>query len=385
MKKFVPHIIGGLLGIVLSGLIQAEGLGEDRFFLSFAFGMIAILLSYFVHIIIHEAGHLLFGLLSGYRFLSFRIASFMWQRSSRGISFYRFSIPGTGGQCLMAPPVYREDGFPFVLYNLGGSLTNLLSALLVYGFMRSMERGTGLRLALIIFVVLGIFTALTNAIPIRAGMIVNDGYNILSMRRERAARRAFWIQLAVQEALVDGTRLREMPAAWFELPTQKEMENHMISYLAVIYLQRLIDEGRFTEAREEALRLLADGSIALELYQYLIRLDLIYLALLEGSSPEEAMLHYGPDIERFMKMMPNYPAIIRNAYVIALFVDKDEEKAGQFEAKMDTIKARYPYPVEIEGELQLIAAARQAYENRRGLEEYLDKSLETNLNTLNHD
>lgn len=276
----------------------------------------------------------------------------------------------------MAPTAYREEGFPFVLYNLGGAIANLLSALIAYGFMRSMDRGSELRLAVMIFAVHGLFTALTNAIPFRAGIVVNDGYNILSMRRERAARRAFWIQLAVQEALVAGTRLREMPAAWFELPTQKEMENHMISYLAVIYLQRLIDEERFSEAREEALRLLDQGSIALELYQYLVRLDLIYLSLLEGFSSEEAMLHSGPDVERFMKMMPNYPAIVRSAYTIALFVDKDEEKANQFEAKMDTIKTSYPYPVEIEGELQLMALARQAFDAKRGLEkEHLDEKL----------
>ena len=46
------------------------------------------------------------------------------------LQFCRYQLAGTGGQCLLAPPPWREEGFPSLLYNLGGPAANLLSAAL---------------------------------------------------------------------------------------------------------------------------------------------------------------------------------------------------------------------------------------------------------------
>ena len=43
----------------------------------------------FLQLILHEAGHLLFGLASGYRFSSFRIGSMMWIRQNSKTSTCR--------------------------------------------------------------------------------------------------------------------------------------------------------------------------------------------------------------------------------------------------------------------------------------------------------
>lgn len=59
----------------------------------------------FIQIIIHEAGHLVFGLLSGYEFVSFRIGSITLAKYDNKYCFKRFHIAGTGGQCLMMPMV----------------------------------------------------------------------------------------------------------------------------------------------------------------------------------------------------------------------------------------------------------------------------------------
>ncbi len=79
-------------------------------------GMAAIMyLAIFLQIILHEAGHLLFGLLTGYRFSSFRIGSFMWILQDGKIRFKRFSLAGTGGQCLLLPPPMVDGKMPYVL------------------------------------------------------------------------------------------------------------------------------------------------------------------------------------------------------------------------------------------------------------------------------
>ena len=82
-------------------------------------GLLLLALAYLLQVIIHEAGHLVFGLISGYEFVSFRIGSFMLAKGNNGkLSLKRYFLAGTAGQCLLAPPDFEEDGYlPVGLYN----------------------------------------------------------------------------------------------------------------------------------------------------------------------------------------------------------------------------------------------------------------------------
>ena len=137
-------------------------------------------------------GEFMIKCMTGYKFSSFRIGSFMWLKKLR---FCRLSITGTGGHCLMVPPELKDGKMPFVLYNLGGSIINLLTAglsALLYGLYRDILYLPVLFLILLIF---GIFFAALNGIPMRMGNVDNDGYNALSLGENPAALRAFWIQM----------------------------------------------------------------------------------------------------------------------------------------------------------------------------------------------
>lgn len=82
----------------------------------------------FLQILLHEGGHLVCGLLSGYRFVSYRIGSWMVQRENGVLRVHRFSLAGTAGQCLMTPPDITNWKMPYKLYNAGGVLDNLMLA-----------------------------------------------------------------------------------------------------------------------------------------------------------------------------------------------------------------------------------------------------------------
>ena len=69
--------------------------------------------------IIHEGGHLIFGLLSGYHFGSFRVFNLIWIKEDGAIRLRRLSITGTAGQCLMVPPEPVDGKFPVVLCSTG--------------------------------------------------------------------------------------------------------------------------------------------------------------------------------------------------------------------------------------------------------------------------
>ena len=61
-----------------------------------------------LHTVIHEGGHMVFGLLTGYRFLSFRVLSFTIVKKDGKLIRKKLKVPGTLGQCLMYPPEWKD-------------------------------------------------------------------------------------------------------------------------------------------------------------------------------------------------------------------------------------------------------------------------------------
>lgn len=95
------------------------------------FGILIFVLSIAILIPLHEAGHLVCGLLSGYKFVSFRIFNLTFIKSDGKIKIKRYSIAGTGGQCLLTPPDLPIERIPTGWYNFGGVLFNIIAVIAV--------------------------------------------------------------------------------------------------------------------------------------------------------------------------------------------------------------------------------------------------------------
>ena len=165
----------------------------------------AFLLALLAQITLHEGGHLVCGLRSGYRFCSFRVGSLMWMRAEDGhLRLRRLRLAGTGGQCLMAPPDMVDGRLPVTLYNFGGALANLLTVALSLALYGPARRVPLLAAFLLFLAVIGGFSAAMNGIPLRLNGITNDGRNALSLQKDPAALRAFWVQMRVAAAQAQG-------------------------------------------------------------------------------------------------------------------------------------------------------------------------------------
>lgn len=184
-----------ILTIVLcfaAGVLTGELMGRAN--IPWWGGLIALAIvvaACWVQLIVHEAGHLVFGLRSGYKFLSFRIGNVMFMKENGKMKVKLFSLAGTGGQCLMSPPSMVKGKFPVQLYNYGGVLANLIVAavaviVLVLGFSYVWVAIPALAIALFGFV-----DAIINGIPIRTSVICNDGYNAVTLKNNKKALRAF--------------------------------------------------------------------------------------------------------------------------------------------------------------------------------------------------
>lgn len=142
---------------------------------------------------IHEAGHLLFGLLSGWRFGSFRLYSWIWLRENGKLRVKRSKIAGTTGQCLLIPPETEDGKTPYTLYNMGGVLLNLISAALLGALGFALKDSAVASFIAFVLAVQGLYSALLNGIPMRYAMVSNDGSNQRQMCkfRRRGVRSGF--------------------------------------------------------------------------------------------------------------------------------------------------------------------------------------------------
>ena len=358
-------LIGAVCGILMVEYIDAmfeaeKSAGEIA--LSTALLFIGMYAAIYLQIIFHEAGHLLFGRMTGYRFSSFRIGSLMWIKEDGRLCFRRLSVAGTGGQCLMVPPDMVDGKVPFVLYNLGGSFVNLLSAALFTGLYFSCRRIPTVSVLLLMLAVIGVAFAFVNGIPMRLGVVDNDGYNALALGKNSEALRSFWIQMKINEQIVKGVRLKDMPDQWFYVPTAESMKNSMIAVMGVVTCNRLMDAMEFDRADQQMKELLQMETGIIGLHRSLMVVDRIYCELIRENRRDVLEDMLDRQQKKFMRSMKNFPSVMRTDYAYALLAEQDMTKAGTIKGRFDKKARTYPHPSEIVGERQLMIYAEQRAE-----------------------
>ena len=356
----VYMLLGAACGIFDLMYMDTAGQSEKGLFseiIPLALMLIGIYAAMLIQLIIHEAGHLIFGLMTGYRFSSFRVANLMWVKLDGRIQCRKLHIAGTGGQCLMIPPDLKDGKMPVMLYNFGGAIINLATAVLCVGlsFLCS-ARSLGWTI-LMIFAVIGLAFALINGLPIKMGPVNNDGRNALELSRSEEATRAFWTQMKVNEQIAKGLRLKDMPDEWFKVPSDELMKNGIVATTGVLACNRLMDQQRFDEADMLMKRLLAQQNGIIGLYRNLMVCDQMYVEMISENRKEILDEMRTKDQLRVMKAMKKYPSVLRTEYVYALLVEQNPKKAEKLMAQFRQCAKSYPYPSEIEGERQLMVLA----------------------------
>lgn len=277
LSMLIGYGIGIGLGHILGDGADGESIDKMKMAIATLIAFAALVIGVFANTILHEAGHLVGGLLTGYKFLSFRIFNLTLQKEDEGWHWKKFSIMGTLGQCLMCPP--HTQSVPYFWYNVGGVMVNLIicviSSIMLYAFDLTM---VPFEFCVMLFAT-GIWFLLTNAIPMTPGGAPNDGKNILILWRHPEQRKHFHSMLAVAAEQSRGKRVSEMPKEWFEsTPVTKDSTVMEMSARNLCYA-RLMDEMRFDEAREIAEELMSISKALPQLFQMEVASDLLLLEL----------------------------------------------------------------------------------------------------------
>ena len=370
LKLVGMFLVGILLGVMVSGagialftdmtlaaffgklfrLHIAEVIGFPLLFICF------FLITLFLQVTLHEAGHLICGLASGYRFVSFRIFNFTWIRKDGKWVLKRFSVAGTGGQCLLAPPDRPEEEIPVCGYNMGGVMMNILTALVALGFLLWMEDLPFMLSVFLVFgVIIGLFLGVTNGVPMKLGGIGNDAYTLRLLRHNPATKHALILQLRINALIQEGMRPKDMPEEWFKQDAATiDYKDILQATIGLMNVSRLLDR----EEWEDAYRLLEDvkshSSELIGILQQETDAELLFTALVTGRMERAGELA----TDKLLRYIHLYSRVSsskqRQLFALALYQEHDREKAETIYRSVVNLREKYLMQGEVNMDIALM-------------------------------
>lgn len=365
MKKIIKLIgslaIGAIIGLILAFLLilfidGSEGLSNatnkdvnaSKIAISIACTFASLIITAILQFALHEVGHLLFGLASGYKFSSIRLYKYAIVKDDSGYHVKKFNIQGTGGQCIMTlPEDTNPSRVPFFWYNAGGVIVNVVLVAISIVVLSCCDLGMVAESFFIMLAFTGAFIALTNGVPLSFNGLCNDGRNILLLMRNKRSRRFFLRMMQTASELSRGKWLRDMPCEWFEDIPIDSPKDYFLLANRINYAALLEDSGRFDEARrvyEEISSFKKDlpGMIKLE-----IGADHILMELLTTARHDIVETIYDKWLKAYIKSSYKYSPIKTVAlYALALHHDNDPVRAKQLLDELESHREDYLMPGE---------------------------------------
>ncbi len=357
-KKILPILItlvscipvGFILGFSLTYFVDVE-MGFLNLYLIF---ILAFLFAMYFNVIVHEAGHMIFGMLTGYKFSSFRIAMFMLTKSDDGkMRLKLLHIPGTAGQCLMIPPKPENGRIPYALYNAGGWMMNLIFSLIFILIVVLARLQGPLGYFLLASAAIGIPVAATNGIPMKTALIANDGANSIAAKTDEG-NMSLYRTLMLAYSQTRGLRTKDMDESYFKFPTENEVKNALISSEGVNYISRTMDLGLFGDAWDQNEFLLNNATDIPGLHRKLLLLNRLYLALIAGREKSYIESICDAELIKIMKSFGRSTFGIHAVYAYEKLYRGDLAKAEKLRKSFEKATQNYPYRGEIESTIALL-------------------------------
>ena len=333
MKNKIINALLQLVGIMAVGAVVGYFVGKiagDSLSRGDAPNIIFLLLAgviaFVLQIIVHEAGHLVCGLISGYKFVSFRVFDFKIIKDENGKLNFRYEkIAGTGGQCLMRASEYVEGKFKFKLYLLGGVIFNVLFSIVFWIILPSYYT--------LLFALIGFTLAFLNLIP----MGFNDGMTFYHASKDETTRFVLYLQLEyVYYQSIGKNLLIERPEIVEKINSLEITNtNYLTDSLEFIKLDGLEYFFEFNTLYNEARKLYVERDDLLSVYK--VELMALLVKLISLVNPEDELLE----------------EIMKDKTLLARLKQKNPQTKN--------ILATYEYGVNLDDEkaLGLIAEARK--------------------------
>lgn len=244
-------------------------------------GLLAFVASMAILVPVHEAGHLVCGLLSGYKFVSFRIFNWTIIKLDGKLCVKGFAVAGTGGQCLLTPPDLPLGRIPTGWYNFGGVLFNIIAISLALPLL-FIKMHPIVEECVYMFILAGVFLILMNGIPMKISGAGNDGYNMIALKKAPLSKRGFVDALRANALIQKGARPKDMPSEWFIIPDNIDYTNQLEVSIPMMAASRFVDEMKYQDALAEFEKLYTHRDRIIPLFLKEIACELVFLRLVCG-------------------------------------------------------------------------------------------------------
>lgn len=347
-------LICGAIGFIIGYLSDSFIDKNDNIFVflfKLSCSLLILFISYLIHIIIHETGHLIFGLLSGYSFISFRIGPYVIMKENETLKLKKHNLPGTAGQCLMVPPDREDEKYPFILYNFGGTILNLITAVLSI----IIENYFTFPFNTIFtdFAFVGFFTALTNGIPLKIGGVPNDAYNILSIIRDKKALKSFYLQLKTHALQSQGIRIKDMPLETIILDEKADLSNPLYTAQKLIEYNWYLDNLDIENAKKTLNQFKPYFDKIATIFKNEIKCERIFLELIGNCDKELIDSIYDKSLKKYIKSAKFMISKKRILLAYEVFYNNNKENAKKYYDELKQLANKYPIKGEADMELML--------------------------------
>ena len=317
--------------------------------------ILILLFSIFLQVLLHEGGHLVCGLATGYRFVSFRIFNLTFIRKDGKLCIKRFSLAGTGGQCLLTPPERPLEDIPTTLYNLGGVLANLLTAILAFLPLLTVDGLPYLlKFFLLMLSLIGILLAGMNGIPMKMGGIGNDADNMCLLLKDSKSKQALVTQLRINALVQEGMRPKDMPAEWFSQTEDINYKDALQVTIALMSASRLLDCEEWEAAYNAFEKIMSHRHEVIGLLIKETACELLFTALVTKRTARAEEL-YTDELDTYIRQYKDVTSSKQRLLcALALYRDKDTAKAKEIYEATCQRKNKYLMQGEVSSDIALM-------------------------------
>lgn len=315
---------------------------------------------------LHEVGHLIGGLITGYKFVSFRIGSFILIKNKTGkLEIKRMNVLGTGGQCLMCPPDVPIEECPYKLYHLMGGIMNLVVGMICLILSILLPKGMLNFYLFEISAILNFMFGITSLIPARINGIQNDGYNFIDLEKNQFAKKASNLVLTMNALLTVADSCDDLPEKIVdELMsidfTKEDLTNAIIANAYNYQAALLCVKGDYEKAYETQ-KYISENSDILEIFRNEAKCECLFYEIINDSGADVIDARYDKNLQKYIKATAIYPSRQRLMYSYYKLYKKDEKKAAECMKKLE--KMIDTYSVKADAVLELETARKIVQSN----------------------
>lgn len=357
--KVVINIVY-FVSMMMLGIYMAEKWIELEFidfFSKLLIMTLGIYVVYFISIIWHEFGHLVFGIRAKLKFDSFSIWKFKITKKNNKLMIKKSpTIPGIGGYCQMIFDENKEyDKKMITLYFWGGIIFNFIFVI-IFSILLAFSDNTYLNIIEMSFISTNLYLALYNLVPaINISGVSSDMLKVINLFNDQEYIKVLSRVSTIQNLLSSGCELKDIDENLFYMPI--DFSNYSNVIMAQYYIDYIAEKKQYKEAIEYIKIVLENTKDILSKPNInLLKINLIYCAFKGNYDMKIISEYWNNDIKKYLELMGNnQPQFLGINYMYSSLIEKDEKISKKYLKKFQQIKKEHHDKKAIEETEQIIA------------------------------